>query len=197
MNIDFDKNNGLVPAIIQDAVTGKVLMLGYMNCEAYEKTIESGKVTFFSRSRQELWTKGETSGNFLLLKDIKVDCDGDTLLVKAEPTGPTCHTGADTCFEETNSSEKPFLWELERVIAGRKVNPQPGSYTCKLFEAGIQRIAQKIGEEATEVVIDAVSDNIPRMKEEVADLLYHLLVLLADKNVSLTEIMAVLEKRHK
>jgi phosphoribosyl-ATP pyrophosphohydrolase/phosphoribosyl-AMP cyclohydrolase len=197
MNIDFDKSSGLVPAIIQDAVTGKVLMLGYMNRKAYEKTLESGKVTFFSRSRRELWTKGETSGNFLLLKDIRVDCDGDTLLVKVEPTGPTCHTGADTCFKEVNSLEEPFLWELERVIAGRKANPQPESYTCKLFKAGINRIAQKIGEEATEVVIDAVSDNVPRMKEEVADLLYHMLVLLADKNVSLAEIMAVLEKRHK
>jgi len=195
MKIDFEK--GLVPAIVQDVKTSKVLMLGYMNREAYDKTLESGKVTFFSRSRQELWTKGETSGNFLLLKEIKVDCDGDTLLVKANPTGPTCHTGSDTCFNELNIDSNNFLFELEKVIIDRKTNPKEGSYTNKLFTAGIKRIAQKVGEEATEVVIDAVSDNVPRMKEEVADLLYHLLVLLADKNVSLNEIFEVLERRHK
>jgi len=195
MKIDFEK--GLIPAIVQDEQTGKVLMLGYMNREAYDKTLEIGKVTFFSRSRQGLWTKGETSGNFLLLKGIKVDCDGDTLLVKASPAGPTCHTGADTCFNEINMETKDFLFELEKVITDRKANPKEGSYTNKLFEKGVKRIAQKVGEEATEVVIDAVSDNVPRMKEEIADLLYHLLVLIADKDVSLVEIMEVLEKRHK
>jgi len=195
MKIDFEK--GLIPAIVQDEQTGKVLMLGYMNREAYDKTLEIGKVTFFSRSRQGLWTKGETSGNFLLLKGIKVDCDGDTLLVKASPAGPTCHTGADTCFNEINMETKDFLFELEKVITDRKANPKEGSYTNKLFEKGVKRIAQKVGEEATEVVIDAISDNVPRMKEEIADLLYHLLVLIADKDVSLIEIMEVLEKRHK
>ncbi len=195
MKIDFEK--GLVPAIIQDDSTGKVLMLGYMNKEAYNKTLEIGKVTFFSRSRQELWTKGETSGNFLLFKEMNVDCDGDTLLVKAIPTGPTCHTGSDTCFNELNSSADNFLFELEKVIADRKTNPKPDSYTNKLFKAGVKRIAQKVGEEATEVVIDAVSDDVSRMKEEVADLLYHLLVLLSNKNISLNEILEVLEKRHK
>jgi len=194
MNIDFGK--GLVPAIIQDEKTGKVLMLGYMNREAYDKTAESGKVTFFSRSRQMLWTKGETSGNFLDVKAILVDCDGDTLLVKAQPAGPTCHTGADTCFNEANTPSD-FLHELERVIADRKANPKKNSYTNKLFDAGIQRIAQKVGEEATEVVIDAVRGNVPRMKEEIADLLYHLLVLLADKDVLLDDVLEVLEKRHK
>ncbi|MCD6204441.1 MAG: bifunctional phosphoribosyl-AMP cyclohydrolase/phosphoribosyl-ATP diphosphatase HisIE [Candidatus Marinimicrobia bacterium] len=194
MNIDFGK--GLVPAIIQDEKTGKVLMLGYMNREAYDKTAESGKVTFFSRSRQKLWTKGETSGNFLDVKAILVDCDGDTLLVKAQPAGPTCHTGADTCFNEANTPSD-FLHELERVIADRKANPKKNSYTNKLFDAGIQRIAQKVGEEATEVVIDAVRGNVPRMKEEIADLLYHLLVLLADKDVLLDDVLEVLEKRHK
>ncbi|MFH2024931.1 MAG: bifunctional phosphoribosyl-AMP cyclohydrolase/phosphoribosyl-ATP diphosphatase HisIE, partial [bacterium] len=175
MKIDFDR--GLIPAIVQDDQTGKVLMLGYMNRIAYEKTLETGKVTFFSRSRQQLWTKGETSGNFLLSKEILIDCDGDTLLVKANPAGPICHTGADTCFKEINRDSRVFLFVLEKIIADRKANPKPGSYTNKLFDAGINRIAQKIGEEATEVVIDAVSDNVPGMKKEVADLLYHLLVL--------------------
>jgi len=197
MKIDFEKGNGLVPAIVQDAQTGKVLMLGYMNRVAYEKTRETKRVTFFSRSRQKLWTKGETSGNFLHLSEIRVDCDGDTLLVKARPEGPTCHTGADTCFDETNASAQPFLWQLEKVIADRKAQPSTESYTCQLFEKGIKKIAQKVGEEATEVVIDAVADDVPRLKEEVADLLYHLLVLLAEKDVSLDEITEVLEKRHR
>ncbi len=195
MKIDFDK--GLVPAIVQDSVTKTVLMLGYMNKEAYEKTLDTGKVTFFSRSRQKLWTKGETSGNFLLLKEILVDCDGDTLLVKAQPTGPVCHTGTDTCFNEQNGDVRDFLYRLEAVIADRKANTQPGSYTNKLLDAGIRRIAQKVGEEATEVVIDAVAGDHLQVKEEIADLMYHLLVLLAEKGISLAEIMAVLEKRHR
>lgn len=195
MKIDFDK--GLVPAIVQDSETKTVLMLGYMNRAAYKKTLDTGKVTFFSRSRQKLWTKGETSGNFLLLKEILVDCDGDTLLVKAQPTGPVCHTGTDTCFNEQNRNVRDFLYRLEAVIADRKANPQPGSYTNKLLDAGIRRIAQKVGEEATEVVIDAVDGDDLRVKEEIADLMYHLLVLLAEKGISLAEIMAVLEKRHR
>lgn len=195
MNIAFDK--GLVPAIVQDNETKKVLMLGYMNKEAYDKTLETGRVTFFSRSRQRLWTKGETSGNFLLLKEILLDCDGDTLLVKAQPTGPVCHTGTETCFDEQNRDVRDFLYRLEAVIADRKANPQPGSYTNKLLDAGIRRIAQKVGEEATEVVIDAVDGDNLRVKEEIADLMYHLLVLLAEKGISLAEIMTVLEKRHR
>ncbi|HPD25262.1 MAG TPA: bifunctional phosphoribosyl-AMP cyclohydrolase/phosphoribosyl-ATP diphosphatase HisIE [Candidatus Marinimicrobia bacterium] len=197
MNIDFTKNNGLVPAIIQDEKTGKVLMLGYMNRESYEKTRATGRVTFFSRSRQALWTKGETSGNFLEVKEILSDCDGDTLLIKVKPTGPTCHTGADTCFNEKNIAEKPFIFELEEIIRDRRNNPKPGSYTNKLFDAGDERIAQKVGEEATEVVIDAVTGNGVRLPEEVADLLYHLLVLLTAKDLALDDIMNVLEKRHR
>ncbi|MCK9244865.1 MAG: bifunctional phosphoribosyl-AMP cyclohydrolase/phosphoribosyl-ATP diphosphatase HisIE [Candidatus Marinimicrobia bacterium] len=197
MNIDFEKNDGLVPAIIQDETTGKVLMLGYMNRESYEKTRATGKVTFFSRSRQTLWTKGETSGNFMEVREILSDCDDDTLLVKVKPSGPTCHTGSDTCFNEKNVAVRPFIYELEEIIRDRRENPKVGSYTNELFDAGIKRIAQKVGEEATEVVIDAVSDNIPRMQEEVADLLYHLLVLLNDKNVAFDNVMNVLEKRHK
>lgn len=197
MNIDFTKNNGLLPAIIQDEKTGKVLMLGYMNRESYEKTRATGRVTFFSRSRQALWTKGETSGNFLEVKEILSDCDGDTLLIKVKPTGPTCHTGADTCFNEKNIAEKPFIFELEEIIRDRRNNPKPGSYTNNLFDAGNERIAQKVGEEATEVVIDAVTGNEMRLPEEVADLLYHLLVLLVAKDVALDDIMNVLEKRHR
>ncbi|HOO15115.1 MAG TPA: bifunctional phosphoribosyl-AMP cyclohydrolase/phosphoribosyl-ATP diphosphatase HisIE [Candidatus Marinimicrobia bacterium] len=197
MNIDFTKNNGLLPAIIQDEKTGKVLMLGYMNRESYEKTKATGRVTFFSRSRQALWTKGETSGNFLEVKEILSDCDGDTLLIKVKPTGPTCHTGADTCFNEKNIAEKPFIFELEEIIRDRRNNPKPGSYTNKLFDAGDERIAQKVGEEATEVVIDAVTGNEMRLPEEVADLLYHLLVLLVAKDLALDDIMNVLEKRHR
>ena len=197
MNIDFTKNNGLLPAIIQDEKTGKVLMLGYMNRESYEKTKATGRGTFFSRSRQALWTKGETSGNFLEVKEILSDCDGDTLLIKVKPTGPTCHTGADTCFNEKNIAEKPFIFELEEIIRDRRNNPKPGSYTNKLFDAGDERIAQKVGEEATEVVIDAVTGNEMRLPEEVADLLYHLLVLLVAKDVALDDIMNVLEKRHR
>ena len=197
MNIDFTKNNGLLPAIIQDEKTGKVLMLGYMNRESYEKTRATGRVTFFSRSRQALWTKGETSGNFLEVKEILSDCDGDTLLIKVKPTGPTCHTGADTCFNEKNIAEKPFIFELEDIIRDRRNNPKPGSYTNNLFDAGNERIAQKVGEEATEVVIDAVTGNEMRLPEEVADLLYHLLVLLVAKDLALDDIMNVLEKRHR
>ena len=197
MNINFDKNSGLVPAIVQDDKTNKVLMLGYMNQEALDKTDQLGKVTFFSRSRNALWTKGETSGNYLLLKSIAVDCDRDTLLVRAVPTGPVCHTGQDTCFNEENSIGLAFLSQLEDLIKERKNSLPKDSYTTELFSKGINKIAQKVGEEAVEVVIDAVANNRERVKEETADLLYHLLVLLAHQNIDLGEVVKVLQKRHK
>jgi phosphoribosyl-ATP pyrophosphohydrolase/phosphoribosyl-AMP cyclohydrolase len=196
MKIDFKKSGGLVPAIVQDADTSVVLMLGYMNKEAYNKTLKSGKVTFFSRSRQTLWTKGETSGNFLLLDKLLLDCDNDTILVKARPTGPVCHTGSDTCFNELNRPND-FLYELEKIVnQRRKVMPE-GSYTTHLFKKGINKIAQKVGEEATEVVIEAVDDNRERLLEESADLLYHLIVLLQAKKLTLNDVSDILRKRHK
>jgi phosphoribosyl-ATP pyrophosphohydrolase/phosphoribosyl-AMP cyclohydrolase len=196
MKIDFKKGGGLVPAIVQDADSNVVLMLGYMNEEAYNKTLESGKVTFFSRSRQTLWTKGETSGNFLLLDKLLIDCDDDTILVKARPTGPVCHTGSDTCFDEVNRN-RDFLYELEKIVAERKETMPEGSYTTHLFSKGINKIAQKVGEEATEVVIEAVDDNRERLLEESSDLLYHLIVLLQAKGCTLNDISDVLRKRHK
>jgi len=197
MKINFEKLNGLVPVIVQDSKTDKVLMLGFMNAEAYEKTIATKKVTFYSRTRKTIWTKGETSGNFLEPDKILIDCDNDTLLVKANPTGPTCHTGDDTCFKEKNKKNNTFLFDLEKVIQDRKKNPTEKSYTSKLFDKGIRKIAQKVGEEATEVIIDAIDNNTDLLKEETSDLLYHLLVLLAEKNITLNEVMDVLEKRHK
>jgi len=196
MNVDFNKGNGLVPVIVQHYKTNTVLMLGYMNEEALEKTKELGKATFFSRSKNRLWTKGETSGNFLIMKDILIDCDQDTILLKADPLGPTCHTGSDTCFNEVVKSNDDFLYQLEDIISDRKSNPTEKSYTASLFQKGINKIAQKVGEEATEVVIDAIDNNRERLKEETADLLYHLLVLLAEKNISLDEISEVLRNRH-
>ena len=197
MKIDFDKNDGLVPVIVQDINTNKVLMLGYMNEEALSKTRIEKKVTFFSRSRQQLWTKGETSGNELLLKDIKIDCDNDTVLIKAEPTGPVCHTGEDTCFNEKNESEDDFLYTLEKIIQDR-VSSKPGkSYTAKLLNAGLNKISQKVGEEATEVIVAALNEGNDQLKEEISDLLYHLLVLMQTKGVSLSEINTVLAKRHQ
>jgi len=196
MKIDFQKMNGLVPAIVQDANSQKVLMLGFMNEEAYQRTLESGKVTFYSRSRKCLWTKGETSGNFLLLKDILLDCDGDTLLVKTQPTGPVCHTGEDTCFFEHNEYSPDFLRTLEDLIAQRKKDRPSNSYTTTLFEKGIKTIARKVGEEATEVVIEALAGDQTRLKEESADLLYHLLVLLQSRDIALDEVITVLDKRH-
>ncbi|CCH56663.1 phosphoribosyl-ATP diphosphatase [Fibrisoma limi BUZ 3] len=195
--VNFDKSpDGLVPAVVQDAVTGKVLMLGYMNQEAYEKTQAEGIVTFFSRSKQRLWTKGETSSNFLHVHDILVDCDGDTLLIKAAPAGPTCHTGADTCFQEINQGKGQFLNYLQGVIRDRKQNPSDASYTTKLFARGVNKIAQKVGEEAVELVIEAKDDNDDLFKGEAADLLFHFLVLLEQKNLDLDDIIAVLQKRH-
>ena len=197
MKINFDKNTGLAPAIVQDDNTNKVLMLGYMNQEAMDKTQQIKKVTFFSRSRNTLWTKGETSGNYLILKNLTFDCDRDTVLVKAVPTGPVCHTGQDTCFNEENPTGLGFLSQLEGLIKERKNSLPQGSYTAELFSKGINKIAQKVGEEAVEVVIDAVANNPERVKEESADLLYHLLVLLAHQNIGLSEVIEVLQKRHK
>lgn len=204
MTINFDKSpDGLIPAVIQDAETGKVLMLGYMNREAYNKTVSENIVTFFSRSKQRLWTKGETSTNFLHVREMLVDCDGDTLLVKATPDGPTCHTGADTCFNEVNSHPAggtpaggQFLNYLQGIIHDRKVNPSDKSYTTTLFNRGVNKIAQKVGEEAVELVIEAKDDNDDLFKGEAADLLFHFLVLLEQKNIDLNDIVAVLQARH-
>ena len=196
MTIDFLKYaDGLVPAIIQDAVTHKVLMLGFMNEEALAKTKELNKVTFFSRTKNRLWTKGEESGNFLFLKEIKIDCDNDTLLIKVMPVGPVCHTGADTCFEEKNESEN-FLFDLEQIIIDRKNNPTDTSYTASLFKKGINKIAQKVGEEAIELVIEAKDDNAQLFKDEAADLLFHYLILLQAKGFCLADIVDVLKQRH-
>jgi phosphoribosyl-ATP pyrophosphohydrolase/phosphoribosyl-AMP cyclohydrolase len=194
MSPDFQKGNGLVPVIVQDHLSLQVLMLGYMNEAAFAKTQEIGKVTFFSRSRNELWTKGETSGNFLFVKDIKLDCDKDTLLVKAEPVGPTCHTGAWTCFEETPQGS--FVHRLQDLILERKKNPSDGSYTSRLFERGINKIAQKVGEEATELIIEAKDDDRDLFLNEAADLMYHYLVLLAEKGFALSDVEEVLRGRN-
>ncbi len=200
MTIDFAKGGGLVPAIVQDAVTRKVLMLGYMNEEAYKLTLDRGLVTFFSRSRGRIWTKGETSGNFLQVREILADCDGDTLLVKAIPSGPVCHTGADTCFGEDNQptevSSPEFLFYLESVIRDRRANPVEGSYTNHLFSRGLNRIAQKVGEEAVELIIEAKDNDRDLFLGEAADLMYHFLVLLAQKDYSLSEVIDVLKARH-
>lgn len=196
MKVDYLKYaDGLVPAIVQDDRTGKVLMLGFMNEEALKKTQESGKVTFYSRSKQRLWTKGEESGNFLDLKSISPDCDNDTLLVKAEPHGPVCHTGTDTCFNETNKSID-FIYLLEEVIAGRHQNPSGNSYVSGLFNKGINAIAQKIGEEAVELVIESKDNDDEKFLGEAADLLFHYLILLRAKNHNLRQVAEVLEKRH-
>ncbi|MBN1408589.1 MAG: bifunctional phosphoribosyl-AMP cyclohydrolase/phosphoribosyl-ATP diphosphatase HisIE [Calditrichaceae bacterium] len=197
MKINFNKMNGLVPAIVQDAATNKVLMLGFMNEEAYQKTLEIKKVTFFSRSRNTLWTKGETSGNFLNLVAISADCDSDTLLIKVNPTGPVCHTGKDTCFDEINKNGLAFLGQLDNLIAERKQKMPENSYTTKLFKDGIKKISQKVGEEATEVVIDAMAKDKPRLLEESADLIYHLLVMLNYFDLKFEDVVGVLELRHK
>jgi phosphoribosyl-ATP pyrophosphohydrolase/phosphoribosyl-AMP cyclohydrolase len=193
---DFEKTEGLIPAIIQDADTRKVLMLGYMNAEALQKTQDEGRVTFYSRSKQRLWTKGESSGNFLELKDIRIDCDNDTLLIKVNPHGPVCHTGNDTCFTEINEGSA-FLHQLESVIRERKNNPNDSSYTSALFKKGINKIAQKVGEEAVELVIEAKDDNKDLFLGEAADLLYHYLVLLAAKDIKVDEVFKLLKKRHE
>jgi phosphoribosyl-ATP pyrophosphohydrolase/phosphoribosyl-AMP cyclohydrolase len=197
MTVNFKKySDGLVPAIIQDAKTNKVLMLGFMNAEALIKTSELQKVTFFSRSKNRLWTKGEESGNYLFVKEIRTDCDNDTLLIRAEPVGPVCHTGADTCWDEKNESDN-FLLQLEGIITERKNNPAQTSYTSSLFESGINKIAQKVGEEAIELVIEAKDDNAVLFKNEAADLLFHYLVLLQAKGFKLDDVIEVLKERHK
>ncbi|MHA7129948.1 bifunctional phosphoribosyl-AMP cyclohydrolase/phosphoribosyl-ATP diphosphatase HisIE [Algoriphagus namhaensis] len=197
MKVDFDKMNGLVPAIVQDATSGKVLMQGYMNEEALAKTEQTGQVTFFSRSKNRLWTKGETSGNFMELVSMAVDCDGDSILVKAHPRGPVCHTGSDTCFDEVNSSKTGFIDQLRAIIKDRKNNPSDKSYTASLFAKGINKVAQKVGEEAVEIVIEAKDDNKELFLGEAADLMYHYLVLLEAKGYELDEVMEVLMQRHK
>jgi len=197
MNIDFDKMNGLVPAIVQDAKTKNVLMLGFMNKDAYDKTVETGKVTFWSRSRQTLWTKGEISGNFLNLVSIQNDCDNDTLLVKAIPDGPTCHTGSDTCWGESNDANPLlFLTELQDFIEKRHEELPEGSYTTSLFKDGLNRMAQKVGEEALEAVIEAVNGTNERLVYEAADMLYHLIVLLTSKGLRIEDIAKELRERH-
>lgn len=196
MNLDFNKNkDGLLPVIVQDSDTKVVLMQAYMNQEALQKTIDTNQVTFFSRSKNRLWTKGETSGNFLILQKILPDCDNDALLIYAKPKGVVCHTGNETCFNEKN--ETNFLDKLQAIIKERKNSTDENSYTKKLFEKGINKIAQKVGEEAIEVVIEAKDDNADLFKNECADLLFHFLILLEAKNTKLDEIIDILKERHK
>lgn len=197
MKIDFEKSGGLVPAIIQDARTKNVLMLGYMNEEAYQKTMESKRVTFWSRSRQCLWTKGETSGNYLNLVDMKVDCDHDTLLIRAIPDGPTCHTGTDTCWGEDNKENAVlFLSELQDFIEQRHEQMPEGSYTTKLFRDGTNKMAQKLGEEALETVIEATNGTNEHLVYEASDMLYHLIVLLTSKGLRIEDLATELHRRH-
>lgn len=198
MTIDFEKGQGLVPAIIQDAETKTVLMLGYMNKEAYQKTVETGRVTFWSRTRNTLWTKGETSGNFLNLVEIKNDCDQDTLLIKVHPDGPTCHKGTDTCWGEKNESNPLlFLTELQNFIEKRHEEMPEGSYTTSLFRDGLNRMAQKVGEEALELVIEAVNGTNERLVYEGSDMLYHLIVLLTEKGLRIEDLARELMERHQ
>ncbi|MDR1809647.1 MAG: bifunctional phosphoribosyl-AMP cyclohydrolase/phosphoribosyl-ATP diphosphatase HisIE [Prevotella sp.] len=197
MNLNFEKTGGLIPAVIQDASTGKVLMLGYMNAESLAKTQDTGKVTFFSRTRQRLWTKGEESGNFLNVVSIKDDCDHDTLLIKVNPAGPVCHTGADTCFDEKNEEDILFLKYLQQFIEKRYADMPEGSYTTSLFASGVNRMAQKVGEEAIESVIEACNGSDDRLIYEAADMLYHLIVLLTSKGLSIEDLARELKKRHK
>lgn len=197
MEIDFDKMGGLVPAVVQDAVTKNVLMLGFMNKEAYEKTVKTGKVTFWSRSRNTLWTKGETSGNYLNLVSIENDCDKDTLLVKVHPVGPTCHEGTDTCWGEKNDANPLlFLTELQNFIEKRHEEMPDGSYTTSLFRDGLNRMAQKVGEEALEAVIEAVNGTDERLIYEASDMFYHLIVLLTSKGLRIEDVAKELMARH-
>ena len=194
---DFEKGSGLLPAVIQDAISNKVLMLGYMNRESYAKTLEDGLVTFFSRSRQALWTKGESSGNFLRVVEILPDCDNDTLLIKALPDGPVCHTGADTCFEEKNRTGIEFLKQLEKVIESRRESGSPESYTSRLLSGGPRKAAKKVGEEAVELAMEADNPDTARFLDEAADLVYHLQVLLASRGLRMDDIGEVLAMRHQ
>ncbi|MEA4937867.1 MAG: bifunctional phosphoribosyl-AMP cyclohydrolase/phosphoribosyl-ATP diphosphatase HisIE [Paludibacter sp.] len=197
MKVDFDKMDGLVPAIIQDELTAKVLMLGFMNKEALEKTQETGKVTFYSRTKKRLWTKGEESGNFLNVVSILSDCDDDTLLIKVKPVGPVCHTGADTCWNESNQGDFYFLKFLQEFIQIRFKEMPEGSYTTSLFKKGVNRMAQKVGEEAVETVIEATNGTDEMFLYEASDLIYHLIVLLTSKGYSLDDLGSELKKRHK
>src|SRR6478736_1727529 len=192
--LDFKKSEGLIPCIVQDDMTLNVLMLGYMNEEALQKTLDSKRLTFYSRTKQRLWTKGETSGNYLNLVSIDQDCDNDTLLIKAQPQGPTCHTGADTCFGKRNDTNG--LDFLERIIQDRKKNPKPGSYTNSLLDSGINKVAQKVGEEAVELVIEAKDNNKELFLNEAADLMYHYLLLLTAKGHKLDDVVSILKQRH-
>jgi phosphoribosyl-ATP pyrophosphohydrolase/phosphoribosyl-AMP cyclohydrolase len=193
MKIDFNKGDGLVPVIIQHSLTLQVLMLGYMNKEAVDKTMAEGRVTFFSRSKNRLWTKGEESGNYLTVKDLALDCDNDTLLIKAIPSGPTCHTGSTSCFKEETATG--FIYELENTIHERIDSDNKNSYTNQLFNSGINKVAQKVGEEAIELVIEAKDNNAGLFKNEAADLLYHYLILLKAKGIYFSEIETVLKSR--
>lgn len=195
--IDFKKGGGLVPAIIQDARSELVLMLGYMNPESFEKTLETGKVTFFSRSRQELWTKGETSGNYLNYVSHAIDCDKDTVLIKAVPVGPTCHEGTASCFSDQDITGIGFLSYLEDLVEARKTADADSSYTAKLLQGPLRRAAQKVGEEGVETALAAVAETEEKLTSEAADLLYHLIVLLRAKDVSLDNVIATLRERHK
>lgn len=197
MELDFEKMGGLVPAIIQDNRTQKVLMLGFMNKEAYEKTVKTGKVTFYSRTKKRLWTKGEESGNFLNVISIHEDCDHDTLLIKAHPLGPVCHTGADTCWNEKNEADILFLSYLQDFISKRYEEMPEKSYTTSLFKEGVNRMAQKVGEEAVETVIEATNGTDDRLIYEASDLIYHLIVLLTSKGLRIEDLARELEKRHK
>ena len=187
--------DGLIPCIVQDSKTKVVLMLGYMNEESITETIKTNKVTFYSRSKQRLWTKGETSGNFLYVENILLDCDEDTILIEAKPSGPVCHTGSDTCFNQKN--EGSFIYKLEKIIQDRKASPKEGSYTNKILDKGINKVAQKVGEEAVELVIEAKDDNKELFLNEAADLMYHYLLLLTAKDFSLSDVDQVLQSRHK
>ncbi|MCS6824486.1 MAG: bifunctional phosphoribosyl-AMP cyclohydrolase/phosphoribosyl-ATP diphosphatase HisIE [Cytophagaceae bacterium] len=197
MSISFPFSSELIPAIIQDASTRRVLMLGYMNMEAYEKTVREKRVTFFSRSKNRLWTKGETSGNFLNVVEILMDCDNDTLLIKVNPVGPVCHTGSDTCWNEQNSADILFIEHLKHIIKLRHVQPSEKSYTSTLLAKGINKVAQKLGEEAIELIIEAKDNNKELFLNEAADLLFHYLVLLEKKDIDLNEVIQVLKKRNK
>jgi len=197
MTLTFDEKTGLIPAIVQDSNTGKVLMLGYMNQEALDKTRRTGRVTFFSRSKQRLWTKGEESGNFLELVSLSEDCDQDALLVKAIPLGPTCHKGTDTCWGEENTDQFGFLTALEDVIRDRRKNAPENSYVSSLFSKGINKIAQKVGEEAVELVIESKDDSEELFLNESADLLFHYLILLQAKGYALSDVVDILKQRHK
>ena len=197
MNLDFNKSGGLIPAIVQDAQTNVVLMLGFMNEEAYQKTLETKRVTFYNNAEQRLWTKGETSGNFLNVVKILADCNNNTILIKANPIGTACHTGADTCFGETNKGNIYFLQYLQEFINRRFIEKPEGSYTTSLFNSGVNRMAQKVGEEAVETVIEAINGNDSNFIYEASDLIYHLTVLLTSKGYTLEDLAKELKKRHK